>query len=186
MRYHELAALSDAEFKRLCGVSRKTFGDMVEVLRPRLARQGRRGGQAKLSVEDHLLVALEYGHEYRSQFHSGVSWGLHETSVGRIIKKVEDELVKCGKFRLPSHRQLYQSDWEWKVFVVDVSEMEIERPKKQKRYYSGKQKCHTLKAQLLVEFDTGQVICTSVATGKTHDFKLLKRSRLPFVASQLC
>lgn len=59
-------------------------------------------------------------------------------------------------------------------------------PKKQKRYYSGKQKCHTLKAQLLVELETGQVIATAVGTGRTHDFKLLKRSRLPFVSSQLC
>ncbi|WP_369408133.1 transposase family protein [Leptolyngbya ohadii] len=58
--------------------------------------------------------------------------------------------------------------------------------KKQKRYYSGKQKCHTLKAQLLVDFDTGQVIATATDKGKTHDFKLLKRSRLPFVSSQLC
>jgi hypothetical protein len=71
--------------------------------------------------------------------------------------------------------------------MVDVGEMEIERPKKkQKRYYSGKQKCHTLKAQLLVEFETEQIICTAVDTGRTHDFKLLKRSRLPFVSSQLC
>ncbi|WP_225225475.1 hypothetical protein [Komarekiella delphini-convector] len=37
-----------------------------------------------------------------------------------------------------------------------------------------------------MEFETGQIICTAVDTGKTHDFKLLKRSRLPFVSSQLC
>lgn len=43
-----------------------------------------------------------------------------------------------------------------------------------------------MKAQLLVEFETGQIICTAVEKGKTHDFKLLKRSRLPFVPSQLC
>ena len=54
--------------------------------------------------------------------------------------------------------------------VVDVGEIAIERPKKkQKRYYSGKQKRHTLKAQLLVEFETGQIISTAVDTGKTHD-----------------
>lgn len=39
---------------------------------------------------------------------------------------------------------------------------------------------------MVAEFDTGQIICTAVDTGKTHDFKLLKHSRLPFVASQLC
>lgn len=130
MRYLELEHLRAKEFKRLCGVSRQTFGEMVEELRPHLERQGKRGGQNKLSVEDQLLVALEYWREYRTQFHIGTSWGLHETTVGRIIGKVEDILVQCGKFRLPSQRQLYQPGWEWKVLLVDVGEVEIERPKK--------------------------------------------------------
>lgn len=43
-----------------------------------------------------------------------------------------------------------------------------------------------MKAQLLIEFESGQVICTAVEKGRVHDFKLLKRSRLPFVPSQLC
>lgn len=130
MAYSELQGLSDGEFKRLCGVSRSTFAEMIEVVHPHLERRGRRGGQAKLSVEDQLLVALEYWREYRSQFHIGVGWRLHETTVGRIIRKVEDLLIECGKFRLPSQRQLYQPGWEWKVLVVDAGEMEIERPKK--------------------------------------------------------
>jgi hypothetical protein len=127
------------------------------------------------------------GFEDRSQFHIGVSWGWHETTVGRIVRKVEDLLLKCGKFRLPSKRQLDQPGWEWKVMLVDVGEIEIERLKKNKNATkSGKQKCHTIKAQLLVEFETGQIICTAVERGKTHDFKLLKRSRKRFKASQLC
>lgn len=130
MRYNELEHLSNPEFKRLCGVSRITFSEMVEVLRPVLDRRGQRGGQAKLGVEDQLLVALDYWREYRSQFHIGVSWGIHETTVGRIVRKVEDLLIKCAKFRLPSQRQLYQPGWEWKVMLVDVGEVEIERPKK--------------------------------------------------------
>ncbi len=130
MTYIDLQHLSAIEFKRLCGVSRDTFSQMVEVLRPDLERQGQRGGQNKLSTEDQLLVTLEYWREYRSQFHIGSSWGLHETTVGRIIRKIEDILVKCGKFRLPSKRQMYQPGWEWKVMVVDAGEMEIERPQK--------------------------------------------------------
>jgi len=39
---------------------------------------------------------------------------------------------------------------------------------------------------VLVSFETGQIIATAVATGRTHDFKLLKRSCLPFVSTQLC
>jgi hypothetical protein len=132
MPYTEIQHLSATEFKRLCGVRGGTFNEMVEVLRPQLERQGRRGGQNKLSVEDQLLVTLEYWREYRTQFHIATSWGLHETTVGRIIRKVEDLLIKCGKFRLPSQRALYQPGWESKVMVVDVGEIEIERPKKNK------------------------------------------------------
>jgi transposase InsO family protein len=90
MAYIDLQHHSAAEFKRLCGVSRDTFGEMVEVLRSHLEREGQRGGQNKLSPEDQLLVTLEYWREYRNQFHIGSSWGLHETTVGRIIRKVED------------------------------------------------------------------------------------------------
>jgi hypothetical protein len=60
MRYSELEHLSNSEFKRLCGVSRATFAEMVEVVRLHLERRGQRGGQAKLNAEDQLLVALEY------------------------------------------------------------------------------------------------------------------------------
>jgi hypothetical protein len=131
MPYQELETLSGVAFKRLCGVPRATFSERVEVVRPpHLERHGQRGGQAKLSAEDHLLVGLEYWREYRSQFHIGVSWGVHETTVGRMVRKVEDRLVKCGKCRLPSQRQLYQPGWAGKVMMVDVGEMEIERPQK--------------------------------------------------------
>ncbi len=130
MPYTDLQQLSAVEFKRLCGVTRKTFNKMVEKVQPHLERQGRRGGQNKLSAEDQLLVTLEYWREYRSQFHIAASWGLHETTVGRIIKKVENVLIKSGTFSLPSQRSLYQPGEERTVMIVDVGEMEIERPKK--------------------------------------------------------
>ena len=60
MPYTDLQQLSAVEFKRLCGVGRNTFNEMVEKVRPYLERQGRRGGQNKLSAEDQLLVTLEY------------------------------------------------------------------------------------------------------------------------------
>lgn len=60
MLYTELEHLSAAQFKRLCGVNRQTFGQMVKVLRPHLDSQGHQGGNTKLSVEDQLLVTLEY------------------------------------------------------------------------------------------------------------------------------
>jgi IS5 family transposase len=51
-------------------------------------------------------------------------------------------------------------------------------PKKQRRYYSGKKKRHTQKAQVIVVKKTKQIVCTFAGKGREHDFKLYKRSAL--------
>ena len=51
------------------------------------------------------------------------------------------------------------------------------RNNKQKRYYSGKKKRHTIKSQVVVDKKTKEVICTSFAYGKKHDFRLFKESK---------
>lgn len=130
MTYEHLKHLKPSEFKRRCGVHPETFDGMVEVLRPELDRRGKRGGQAKLRVEDQLLVVLEYWREYRTQFHIGSSWGLSESAVCRLIQRVEALLLASGRFRLPGKKQLYQEAYTWQVLVVDVTESPIERPKK--------------------------------------------------------
>ena len=57
--------------------------------------------------------------------------------------------------------------------VVDVTESEIERPKKnQKDYYSGKKKKHTFKTQVLANIDNGEIYSIDVSKGKTHDFQM--------------
>jgi Helix-turn-helix of DDE superfamily endonuclease len=130
MTYQHLKQLKPSAFKRRCGVHLETFEQMTEVLRPHLDRSGKRGGQCKLSVEDQLLLVLEYWREYRTQFHIATTWGLSESAVCRLIQKVETQLMKSGKFRLPGKKQLYQNAWQWSVLVVDVTESPIERPKK--------------------------------------------------------
>jgi hypothetical protein len=69
---------------------------------------------------------------------------------------------------------------------VDVTETPIERPKKKRRYYSGKKKRHTLKTQVVVDQRTGKIICTAHGTGTMHDFRLFKASRVVFAHSQIC
>lgn len=97
MTYKQLEQLKPSAFKRKSGVHRETFEQMVEVLRPHLDRQGKRGGQCKLSVEDQLLLVLEYWREYRTQFHIATSWGLSESAVCRLLQKVEMLLMASGK-----------------------------------------------------------------------------------------
>ena len=115
MTYEQLNHLKPSAFKRRCGIHRETFAQIVEVLRPHLDRTGKRGGQCKLSVEDPLLVVLEYWREYRTQLHIATTWGLSESAVCRLIRKVETLLMHSGKFRLPGTKQLYQNANLWSV-----------------------------------------------------------------------
>lgn len=130
MLYQQLKVLNPSAFRRACGVKCETFKAMVEVLNPDLERHGKRGGQNSLSVEDQLLIALQYWREYRTQFHIGLEFGVSEATVSRTIEKVEALLVKSGRFRLPGKRQLQQDESSWEVVVIDVTEVPIERPKK--------------------------------------------------------
>ena len=49
-------------------------------------------------------------------------------------------------------------------------------PKKQRKYYSGKKKRHTIKVQVIANRATGIILCTAESCGKTHDFALYKNS----------
>ena len=130
MTYEQLKHLKPIAFKRRCGSQPETFEQMANLLRPDLDRSGKWGGQCKLSVEDQLLVVLEYWRQYRTQFHIATSWRLSESAVCRLIRKVETLLMNSGKFRLPGKKQLYQNAETWAVLAVDVTESPIERPKK--------------------------------------------------------
>ena len=50
--------------------------------------------------------------------------------------------------------------------------------KKQRQYYSGKKKRHTLKSQVVVATESLKVICTTHGLGKEHDFQLFKKSKV--------
>jgi hypothetical protein len=63
MTYKQIKNLEEKEFKRLCGVKPKLFKEMVEVLKEKSLTGRQRGGQIKFSVEDQLLITLEYWRE---------------------------------------------------------------------------------------------------------------------------
>ena len=129
MRYETIQNLKENAFKRLTGVQRETFDLMLEVVEKSLGDFGR---PPKLSRADQLLMTLMYWREYRTEFHIAQSYGISEATVCRTIRKLEDALVRSGKFRLPGKKALQSSDTVFKVVLVDVSEQPIERPKKAK------------------------------------------------------
>lgn len=50
--------------------------------------------------------------------------------------------------------------------------------KKQRNYYSGKKKRHTLKTQVVVDKYTAEIICIYTGRGKCHDFRIFKESEV--------
>jgi hypothetical protein len=133
MLYEKLKKLSSANFKRYCGVQRKTFDKMCEIVRQKsAARHLIDGRPPKLEIEDQILLTLEYWREYRTMFHLSHTWGISESSVSRIVNRVEDILTESKEFTLPGKREEDLSP-DIEVVVVDVVETEIERPKKNKK-----------------------------------------------------
>lgn len=176
MRYKEASELSPSDFKRFCGVSVETFDKMKEVVLK--AKIGKRGTHSKLSIADQILLTLQYWREYRTFFHIAQDWGVHESTACRIVRRIEDALIKSKEFRLPGKRKLLEEGGEIEVVVIDVAEMEIERPQKNQRdYYSGKFKGHTLKMQILINQMTREIIATAFGKGRRHDFNVFKESK---------
>ena len=103
MRYETIEQLKDRDFKRLTGVQRETFEEMLKVVEKGLANFGR---PPKLSRADQLLMTLMYWREYRTEFHIAQSYGVSEATVCRTICKVENALVRSQKFRLPGKKAL--------------------------------------------------------------------------------
>ena len=130
MRYTKAKDLKGQDFKRFFGVRKETFEIMCKVVKEVLGQETR-GRTSELSTEDQVLLTLSYWREYRTMFHLGQDFGIHESNVSRTIQKIEGILIKSKKFSLPSKRRLLEEN-ELNYTIVDVTEMLIERPKKNK------------------------------------------------------
>lgn len=73
--------LKPEQFKRRFGVQIQTFKEMVKSIEQyRLANpKDKRGRRTTLTLEEQVLVALEYWREYRTYFHIGTNWRVSES-----------------------------------------------------------------------------------------------------------
>ena len=60
---------------------------------------------------------------------------MSESTTYKIIKWIEDTLVKHPDFALPGRKELLKSEMEYEVLVIDATESPIERPKKSKNTF---------------------------------------------------
>ena len=125
--------LKDRDFRRHTGIKKTTYEKMIEILNSAYKEKHTSGGRPpKLSVEDMLLASLEYWREYRTYFHIANDYGLAEGNMYKVIRWVEDTLIKDGTFSLPGKKALYGDEIEYEVVLIDATESPVERPKKSK------------------------------------------------------
>jgi uncharacterized Fe-S cluster-containing radical SAM superfamily protein len=133
MKYETLKNFDKERFRRLTGVKHDTFRKMLFILTEAELQKKALGGKPNnLSMEDRLLMTLEYLREYGTYFHIAASYGLSESSCYRNIKWIEDTLIKHPVFALPGRKALLKSDMNYALILIDASESPIERPKKEK------------------------------------------------------
>ena len=131
MKYEKLIRYSDSEFKRLVGVPRPLFQEMVDVLAYAETLKRKSGRPHSLSLENQLLLTLNYLRVYSTQLELSAHYNIAESNVNRTIKKVENALMKSNRFTLPK-RQPLEGGEEFNWVIIDATETQIERPKKSK------------------------------------------------------
>jgi hypothetical protein len=179
MKFDNLKDYSSEQFRRITGVKRATFQQMLEILSQKQKLKYVNGGRpSKLSLENMLLATLEYLREYRTYANIAATYGVHESSIYRIIKWVENVLINNGTFSLPGKKALLKPDTCYEVVLIDATEAAIERPKKTAKLLLRQEKTTHNKVQVVVDKSSKHIICTSFSNGKCHDFLVFKDSKV--------
>jgi len=167
MFFADIHTLDRAGFKRLTGVERTTFDQMVS-----LVQQAHRafGRPSKLCIEDQILVTLMYWREYRTMFHIAHSYKVSEPTVWRIIRRTETILSEDETFTLPQ-RVPPASENAYQVVIIDATESPIERPKKNKVLSESSWKGieFWLENAKNKENHAFEILCVAVASGCSFD-----------------
>ena len=93
-----MLALTPNIFRRTFGVYPSTYQDMRAVLEERKNYKKKQGRTPALDLDDQLILSLSFWREYRSGHHLSLEWEVNETTIRRTIHRVEDTLIKSGKW----------------------------------------------------------------------------------------
>ena len=151
------------------------------------------GGGHPHALDDRhrLLLALTWLRLYPTYEVLGLLFGLDKGNARRNAEDVLETLAAMGTFpfeRPPAERRrlgtvgAVMDAFPQVRLVVDAKEQRVERPwgeARQRPFYSGKKRCHTLKTQVAVTPD-GRIaaLSPSVPGGAWHDLALLRRTGL--------
>jgi hypothetical protein len=129
-----IAELPENKYQVTFGIRKPTFDAMLAILENAYEEMRKKGGRKrKLSVLDMLVITLGYYHDYRTMENIAFDYGVHKQRICEAVYWVEQALIKNGTFSLPSKRELLNDAATVQVIIVDATECETERPKKNKK-----------------------------------------------------
>jgi len=183
-----------AIFRRLTGVPVELFFELCAQIWPLYAQAEERrfaglrkerliahhvDAQYKLSLEDRLLMLLMYYRLYVTHAFLGFLFQIDDSNVSRNINPLQPLLARF--FKMPEKKVTVDEE-EIVALFLDGTEQRIQRPQgpKQKKWYSGKKKSHTIKHQVIVN-KRGRIHAVGKsACGKVHDKKDYERQQFSY------
>ena len=147
------------------------------------------GDDFDLPVLDQVLLTIVWLRQYPTQEVLGFLFGVSDSTAKRAVDRCLPVLEQAGQetMRWPDpgrgrRKKLpaLLAETPGLAVVIDTFEQRTQRPQRRQRaYYSGKKKAHTLKSQVAVDEESGRIVDVSDSVpGPWADLKLLKKSRL--------
>jgi DDE superfamily endonuclease/Helix-turn-helix of DDE superfamily endonuclease len=191
-----------ALFRHLTGVTVAAFGELAAEVVPAVEAAHRKaldrpdrqravggGDTFDLATADQLLLTVIWLRQYPTNEVLGFLFGVSDSTASRARARCLPALERAGKdsMRMPdpgaARRQRLPAllaGTPGLAVVIDTFEQRTRRPQRRQRaYYSGKKKAHTLKSQVAVDEGSGRFVDVSDSVpGRWADIKLLKKSRL--------
>jgi hypothetical protein len=147
------------------------------------------GDDFDLSTADQILLTVIWPRQYPTNEALGFLFGVSDSTASRVRARCLPVLERAGQdtMRVPDPGAARRkrlpallADTPGLAVVIDSFEQRTQRPRRRQRaYYSGKKKAHTLKSQVTVDEESGRFADVSDSVpGRWADIKLLERSRV--------
>jgi hypothetical protein len=123
-------------------------------------------------LEDHLLVLLILYRCAITQDFMACLYRTDKSTVSRSLRRIEALAVRV----LGVKRAVRVSRREAEALIIDCTEQPIQRPgRKQRCWYSGKKKRHTIKTEIVITGNGRIVSVSKPAPGRVHDLEVRRR-----------
>ncbi len=188
---HSLTGLHLPEFTPLVADLLPTFAaaETQRHSRPERQRAPGAGHPFELAPTDQILLTIIWLRQYPTHEVLGFLFAVSDSTVSRIIARVLPLLEAAGRatMRMPDpgrkKRRTFDAllaDLPELFVVLDSFEQAVQRPQPHSEadnWYSGKKKRHTIKSQVTVNGQTGEICEISESVpGPTADITLLAES----------